>query len=110
MRFVKKYQRFYCTSCKKYAKKGLKPPVSYPVEVEIDPDDPEANDDRVILRAMDGSFEQILSIVEDGVEETEGWTKLVFQKVPVGKKYSIQVDTGEEQYYLCKNHLIGEEV
>lgn len=85
----------------KKAYKFKLPDVTRQFVVEIVPDggDPKAGDDKVQLKSQDGSYDQTLTVSSDGKSEG-GKTKLVFDKLPVGKKYDCTVDRGADGKYL----------
>ncbi len=76
------------------------------IDIEIDKDDPTAQDDIVTLTSSDGEYNVTLKISEDGIEEEDGFTTLVYRNVPKGKQYNLEVDTGENKYFLYKNKSI----
>jgi hypothetical protein len=77
------------------------------IDVQLDPDDPAAFDDKVTLEGDDG-YSQTLGIVSEGKlhAHAQGMTTVIFEGVKVGAKYTCTVDPGKSgtPYKLFVDH------
>ena len=81
-----------------------------PIIIQLDPEEPDTEDDMVILSSIDGIVRRKINISKEGSKMDENNTKIVFNNIPLNKTYNVLVDTGETQYYLLKNfHPGGDE-
>jgi hypothetical protein len=65
------------------------------VTVDVDPNDPKTQDDKITLMADDGSYEETLA-VKDDVTPGDAKTTLRFKVKDPSKPHSLQVDPGKE--------------
>lgn len=64
------------------------------VELDIDPEDPDAHDDKLTLKSADGAFEETKTVKDDVVPGDRKVT-LVFEVKDPDATYSLLVDPGE---------------
>ncbi len=73
--------------------------VDFEIEVEVDLADPRKGNDKLVLRADDGSYRKEIVVVDEGLPHPErpGFTVVMFKGVPPDKAYSCTVDPGPEE-------------
>lgn len=64
------------------------------IRLDIDPDDADIHDDKITLRATDGSFSQTRTVRDDQRPGDE-WLDVVFTKLPTDRDFTLEIDEGD---------------
>ena len=82
----------------------------FEITLEIDPNNPESNDDKYTLFSQDGKYRQTLSSVDDRKKDDK-FTTLHFSGIIDGLKYNLQVNPGKEgkPYFMFQDMEINTE-
>jgi hypothetical protein len=74
-------------------------PVPFDIEVELDPDQPEKWNDKIKLKADDGSYEKEVELVKNGkpIPGRPDFRLIRFLRIPKGVTYTCTIDPGAEE-------------